>query len=494
MKFCEKLQTLRKERKMSQEQLADMLDVSRQAVSKWEIGTSYPEMDKLLQLCKIFGCSLDDLTNDEVNVINIKENSKVTVSGVVDQFLMVIRKCYFCVTNMSFKEVIKMIFELLILVGVLALLSLPFNMIASSIRSVTYRNEFFLFDLLGSGLYVIIMIIYAILAIIILGYVIKLRYLDNCEEKIVIKKEDVETTSEGDKVSLKVLETKRSSLIDLLVNIIVLFMKFVSCIIMLFVIFFIVFLAICLAILIVGLFHEIVFVGLILGLISLIVIACCVFEISFKFIFNVKANYKRIFLTSLISLMGLGLGIGFTFGEFTRYEIIDEIPDYYEVVDREKEFTYQEGLYLRNYYGVEKVDNSLDDDVIVFKYKDSKYSSADIFIDGNVLSSSIDFRFFGKEFFDKFIENLQDRKIYTFNDLELYRMNIYANDNTWKKLHTNEAEMIKNEHNSYQECATDIEDYYEEKLDELERENEELKQEIEEYIEKLDNLREALRN
>ncbi len=41
MKFSEKLQTLRKENKMSQEQLADMMDVSRQAVSKWESGVSH---------------------------------------------------------------------------------------------------------------------------------------------------------------------------------------------------------------------------------------------------------------------------------------------------------------------------------------------------------------------------------------------------------------------------------------------------------------------
>ena len=66
MSFNEKLQYLRKENKLSQEQLADMLDVTRQSVSKWESGTTYPEMDKLIMLCKIFRCSLDDLTNDEI--------------------------------------------------------------------------------------------------------------------------------------------------------------------------------------------------------------------------------------------------------------------------------------------------------------------------------------------------------------------------------------------------------------------------------------------
>ena len=76
MKFCEKLQKLRKEKGYSQEQLADLLDVSRQSVSKWESGTTYPEMDKLLSLCKIFDVTLDDLTNDEISDKTIKEKSK----------------------------------------------------------------------------------------------------------------------------------------------------------------------------------------------------------------------------------------------------------------------------------------------------------------------------------------------------------------------------------------------------------------------------------
>ena len=53
MNFSEKLQKLRKENKLSQEQLANLLDVSRQAVSKWESGATYPEMDKLLALSLI---------------------------------------------------------------------------------------------------------------------------------------------------------------------------------------------------------------------------------------------------------------------------------------------------------------------------------------------------------------------------------------------------------------------------------------------------------
>lgn len=59
--FGDNLQFYRKQKEMTQEQLAEQLEVSRQTISKWESGTSYPEMDKILQLCDLFSCSMDIL-------------------------------------------------------------------------------------------------------------------------------------------------------------------------------------------------------------------------------------------------------------------------------------------------------------------------------------------------------------------------------------------------------------------------------------------------
>ncbi|MNV36505.1 HTH-type transcriptional regulator Xre [compost metagenome] len=61
MEFAEKLQSYRKQRGMSQENLAEVVGVSRQAVSKWESGQSYPEMDKMIVLSDLFGVSVDHL-------------------------------------------------------------------------------------------------------------------------------------------------------------------------------------------------------------------------------------------------------------------------------------------------------------------------------------------------------------------------------------------------------------------------------------------------
>lgn len=64
MALPEKLYALRKKSGLSQEQLAEALNVSRQAISKWEGGSAMPESDKLLALSNYFGVSLDYLIKD----------------------------------------------------------------------------------------------------------------------------------------------------------------------------------------------------------------------------------------------------------------------------------------------------------------------------------------------------------------------------------------------------------------------------------------------
>ena len=61
MSFAENLKQIRKEHGYSQEELAELLDVSRQAIGKWENEQGYPEVEKLLLLSKKLKISLDDL-------------------------------------------------------------------------------------------------------------------------------------------------------------------------------------------------------------------------------------------------------------------------------------------------------------------------------------------------------------------------------------------------------------------------------------------------
>lgn len=69
MSFGQNLQFLRKMyHGMTQEELAERMGVSRQTISKWELDAAYPEMDKVIELCKLFSCSMDKLVREDVNM------------------------------------------------------------------------------------------------------------------------------------------------------------------------------------------------------------------------------------------------------------------------------------------------------------------------------------------------------------------------------------------------------------------------------------------
>ena len=70
MKFGDNLKLIRKSKKMSQEELAEKVNVSRQSVSKWETGEAYPEMNNILELCKIFNCKINDLVHEDMSDIS----------------------------------------------------------------------------------------------------------------------------------------------------------------------------------------------------------------------------------------------------------------------------------------------------------------------------------------------------------------------------------------------------------------------------------------
>lgn len=85
MSFSENLMRLRKSKGLSQEEFANEIDVTRQTVSKWELGVSTPDMDKLVQMSNFFGISVDDLltSEDATSKVNAKVE-EVTQNQTVD--------------------------------------------------------------------------------------------------------------------------------------------------------------------------------------------------------------------------------------------------------------------------------------------------------------------------------------------------------------------------------------------------------------------------
>lgn len=85
MSISEKIQQLRKSNGLSQEQLAEKLNVSRQAISKWESGASFPDVEKIVLISELFKVSTDYLMKDE---------STVECGGVAQQCVQVPKKLY----------------------------------------------------------------------------------------------------------------------------------------------------------------------------------------------------------------------------------------------------------------------------------------------------------------------------------------------------------------------------------------------------------------
>ena len=152
MEFHEKLQELRKNRGLTQEELAEALYVSRTAISKWESGRGYPSIDSLKEISNYFSVTIDDLLSGEALLCIAEKENKANILniynllfGIVDIcfFLMIVFPLYpntidgyiFSVNLFAYTEtalfnyvVYWAMFVLLILLGVIKLLLTKFKM------------------------------------------------------------------------------------------------------------------------------------------------------------------------------------------------------------------------------------------------------------------------------------------------------------------------------------------------------------------------------
>ena len=97
MEFGEKLQDLRKKKGLTQEELAEALYVSRTAVSKWESGRGYPNIDSLKEISKFFSVSIDELLSGEKLLSIAEKENKSNIKnmcdllfGIVDLFSLIL--------------------------------------------------------------------------------------------------------------------------------------------------------------------------------------------------------------------------------------------------------------------------------------------------------------------------------------------------------------------------------------------------------------------
>ena len=337
MKFGDKLIVLRKKNGLSQEELAEKLGVSRQSVSKWESNNTYPETDKIVQICNLFDCSMDDLINDKVTDVegSLRKN-KNNLNEVWDSLLEFITKSINMFSHMKFTTGLKCVIEIFIiafllwLVG-LAVCGISSNIIANLFSFFGTRTTSIIENIL-SGIF---NILWFVIAVITLVHTFKIRYLNYYEEseknelKAEIKeknnkKDKSELNSNSEKVIIRDEKDKPFAFLSVLSKIVLFFIKFIVFWIAFSSIFVLIGLVIAFVISLAFIPTNIIFVGSTLALGSGVSITVLFLLLCIYFIISRKVNVKAFIITFISSLIIFGVGIGICGLSIKNFDIIEK--------------------------------------------------------------------------------------------------------------------------------------------------------------------------
>lgn len=331
MKFGDKLIVLRKKNGLSQEELAEKLGVSRQSVSKWESNNTYPETDKIVQICNLFDCSMDDLINDKVtDVEGALRKNKNNLNEVWDSLLEFITKTINMFSHMKFSTGLKCVIEMAIIAFLLWLVGLGVCGITSSIIAN-------LFEFLGTKASSIIEnvldsvfnILWFVIAVIALVHTFKIRYLNYYEEpekeeksnkKDSNKKTEIKTS---ERVIIRDEKDKPFAFLSVLSKIVLFFIKFIVFWIAFGTVFAVVGLVTASIISLSYIPTHALFVGSTLSLIAASVIAILFLLLCIYFIISKKVNVKVFVITFISSVIIFGAGIGIFALAIKNIDIID---------------------------------------------------------------------------------------------------------------------------------------------------------------------------
>lgn len=397
MNFSDNLKKIRKENNLSQEQLAEMLGVSRQAVSKWESNLAYPEMDKMIQIAKKFNLNIDDLINQDVSEVNNNKQAKININKYIDDFLGYVTKTIDMFSSMKFMEKVKCIIEQIIIVLVLLvgliILGIILGMVYQSIFSFLPEQVYYPIYNFFEGIYIFL----CVLIIIILEcHIFKVRYLDyyvivnekNDEiisdeiEKNIdkIEKENTDKNCDIDKVYLEkkkekiiIRDSKHTEykFISGLLKCLLFFIKCIVCLIMIGFSLLLMMLVIGLVISFMFIKTGILFGGLVIGFLGGIGINLIILILLYKFTVSSKINKRNLLLGIIGSLVCSSLGIGLGLIGITKFDYIDSIKDAdtYEVIN--ENFKMDKNILFINPYGEinYQVSDNKDIEIIIEKSK-----------------------------------------------------------------------------------------------------------------------------
>lgn len=454
MKFCDKLLSLRKKNNLSQEQLADKLGVSRQAVSKWESNQSVPDMEKIMKLCEILDCSLDELVDDCATGNKTLKNTKLNVNDYINEFLNFITKTFNMFWSMTLVEKIKCLLEMGFIILILFILSQIIGGVLSSfiVRPILgllpNKIYFPIYNILESIYFVVIFVI----SVIILIHLFKIRYLDYfvtieddnvSEKKVEVPVEELEKEDINKKRVF--MEKKKNKIIirdpqHTTYNFFYVLAHFIVYIIKLFAFFFaipfiigIIISAFTLIIALLNIKFGSFFVGILISTLGCGIACYSSLELIYNFIFNQKEHYKRILILFIISLVLVGIGFGLSFNAYINFNKIDSKTN---TTNFEIEMYDELELWFIDYENTNIIiDNELDNILIDVKHPDFynvKFNNNDMHI---ISSDSLD----GIDAFNKLLEFTRKKKRLDIENGYTYYVDVHISQSNLDKIKENLA-------------------------------------------------------
>ena len=427
-KFINNLKKIRKNNNLSQEQLAEILGISRQAISKWESGSAYPEMEKIIQLCEKFNVNIDDLLNKDIGEIISEEQSKKNLNKYIESFLNYTSNTVNLFCSMNFKSKIKCLFEQCILIIVLCIIFCIIGAIGNSLvysifNFLPNKVYYFISNLLES----IYFIVSFIISTGILLYLFKTRYLDYFNN-ISTDENKIDYSKKEEKIIIRDPKHSNYSIFNFVIKLFTMGFKGL----ILFATFFVIFILIGLfagfaasfAIYKTGLF----FIGVALSFLSSGIICVIITLLFLNFVFDRKNDKKKIIWSLIISLVAFGIGCGMTCLGFMDFEFKD-VKDLKSI-----EMEMEEDLYIREFKNIEYIEEERDNIKLEFKInKGYNVSYHDENQYGVLLYTYCDNRF---KFIKSFIDNLNNKKIINIED-SISDIKVYGNKSNINKIKAN---------------------------------------------------------
>jgi len=461
MSFGENLTKLRKERGMSQEDLASNLNVSRQAVSKWESNSSYPETDNIVAICKLFNCSMDELIGLK-EVKSKKRNYKIIncFNNYFDIFIKGIKLFY----SMTFKQKIKCILEMFFYIIFLLGIIIIFNAILIEIFiKLLYLLPNEILYILVQTFRGLLYLLELVLSTYILIKLYRARYLDYYVD-YNSKKENPEIIEEHNVKNINIKEEKiiirdpekDFKLFSYLKAITLFFIKTIAACISIGIIITFVILIACT----IFVFYFINYGSLIIfistSLLGLIIAFYVVIELLIKFIFNMKQNPKKLFILFLIALFILGISTGLFACELTTYKINDKI-EYKDKIFEEK-ITMHDNLIIDflDYIDTDIIIEEREDVLIEYYVVNKDYITIETYIHDltsycnnslenykkfNVYDFYINNTFNGNSFnkiIKETLKEIKHKEIKINNNIYSVKPKIYISDDNYNKLIQND--------------------------------------------------------